>query len=269
MSYYKIFQMSVLQEILKNKRRELEASKSSIPLAELRARARDIETTRSFNHAIKRSNGPVNLIAELKKASPSQGLIRADFNLPEIMSVFNAREVSAISVLTESQFFGGSLALLRETREKTEKPLLRKDFIFDEYQVFEARANNADAILLITAALEKAQLSDLYGLAKEISLDCLVEVHNWKELDSALYCGVDILGVNNRNLSTLDISLNITFDLLKEIPEEKIVVSESGINTRTDVESIESTRIDAILVGTAIMKEEDIGAKIDELMGHP
>jgi len=268
MSYYKIFQMSVLQEILRNKRLELEASKSSIPLAELRARAGDIETTSSFKQAIKRDNGPVNLIAELKKTSPSKGLIRADFNLAEIVSVFNAREVSAISVLTESQFFGGSLALLNETREKTEKPLLRKDFIFDEYQVYEARANNADAILLITAALERSQLSDLYGLAKEISLDCLVEVHNLKELDSALYCDVDILGVNNRNLSTLDINLDITFELLKEIPEEKIVVSESGINTRTDVESIESTRVDAILVGTAIMKERDIGTKIDELMGH-
>lgn len=269
MPYYKIFLMSVLQEILRNKRLELEALKSSIPMTELRARAGDIESTRSFRHAIKRDNGPVNLIAELKKSSPSKGLIRADFNLPEIVSIFNAKTVSAISVLTESQFFGGSLELLSETREKTQKPLIRKDFIFDEYQVYEAKANNADAILLITAALERSQLSDLYGLAKEISLDCLVEVHNLKELDSALYCGVDILGINNRNLSTLDISLDITFELLKEIPEEKIVVSESGINTRTDVESIESTRVDAILVGTAIMKEEEIGAKIDELMGHP
>ncbi len=223
---------------------------------------------RSFRDAIQRKkDGPVRLIAELKKASPSRGMIREDFKLPDIISVYDRKQVSAISVLTEERFFSGSLKNLQETRKRTEKPLIRKDFIFDEYQVYEARANSADAILLIAAALDKSQIADLYGLAKELSLDSLVEVHNLKELDAALDSGAEIVGINNRNLKTLEISLNMTFEMLKDIPEDRIVVSESGINSREHVEIIEASRTDAILVGTAIMKSDDIGAKIDELMG--
>ena len=144
---------------------------------------------------------------------------------------------------------------------------MRKDFIFDAYQVYESRVNSADAVLLIVAALERSQLSDLYDLSKEIGLDCLVEIHDWKELDTALYCGAEIIGINNRDLKTLNISLKNTLDLLKDIPDDRIVVSESGIDTRSDVETLESTRTDAILVGTSIMRSDDIGKKIDELMG--
>jgi len=260
--------MNILNEILKNKREALQAVKTSVPLAELKARIKDAAETRSFKNAIKREqNNPVKLIAELKKASPSKGLIRKDFNLSEIVSVYNKKDVAAISVLTEENFFSGKLDYLNKARKRTLKPLLRKDFIFDSYQVYESRANNADAILLIVAALEKSQLSDLYELSKEISLDCLVEVHDWKELDTALYCEAEIIGVNNRDLKTLNISLRNTLDLLKDIPDDRIVVSESGIDTRADVEAIESTRTDAILVGTSIMKSEDIGKKIDELIG--
>ena len=260
--------MSILNQIIDNKRIELEKTRNSIPLADLKARINDMGATRSFRNAIQREQGgPVKLIAELKKASPSKGLIREDFKLPAIISVYDRKQVSAISVLTEERFFEGNLKYLKETRDRTEKPLLRKDFIFDEYQVYEARANAADAILLIAAALEKSQIADLYGLAKELSLDCLVEVHNLKELDATLDCGAEIVGINNRNLKTLEISLNMTFEMLKDIPEDRIVVSESGINSREHVELIESTRADAILVGTALMKSDDIGAKIDELMG--
>jgi indole-3-glycerol phosphate synthase len=259
--------MSILLEIVRNKKNDLDSVKRTVPLSELKARLKDMGPARSFKDAIARNNGPVRLIAELKKASPSKGLIRADFDLPDIVSVYNAKDVAAVSVLTEERFFDGSLDFLNEARKRTHKPLLRKDFIFDDYQVYEARANNADALLLIAAALEKSQLSDLYGLSKELSLDCLVEVHNWKELDSALSCGADIIGINNRDLSTLNISLNVTFQMLKDIPKEIIVVSESGIQNRADVESMQSTRVDAILVGTTIMQAEDIGAKIDELMG--
>jgi indole-3-glycerol phosphate synthase len=260
--------MSILNEILKNKREELQAVKSSVPLAELKARIKDADATISFKTAIKREqNTRLKLIAELKKASPSKGLIRKDFNLSEIVSVYNKKDVAVISVLTEEHFFSGKLDYLNKARKRTLKPLLRKDFIFDSYQVYETRANNADAILLIVAALEKNQLSDLYELSRSMDLDCLVEVHDWKELDTALYCGAEIIGINNRDLKTLNISLRNTLELLKDVPDDRIVVSESGIDTRADVEAIESTRTDAILVGTAIMKADDIGKKIDELMG--
>lgn len=260
--------MSILNEIIKNKREELQAVKSSVPLAELKARIKDAAATRSFKAAIKREiNSPVKLIAELKKASPSKGLIRKDFNLSEIVSVYNKKDVAAISVLTEERFFSGKLDYLNKARKRTLKPLLRKDFIFDNYQIYESRVHNADAVLLIVAALEKAQLSDLYELSRELDLDCLVEIHDWKELDTALYCGAEIIGINNRDLKTLNISLRNTLDLLKDIPDDMIVVSESGIDKRSDVEALEATRTDAMLIGTAIMKAEDIGKKIDELMG--
>ncbi len=260
--------MSILNEIIKNKREELQAVKSSVPLAELKARIKDAAATRSFKAAIKREiNSPVKLIAELKKASPSKGLIRKDFNLSEIVSVYNRKDVAAISVLTEERFFSGKLDYLNRARKRTLKPLLRKDFIFDNYQIYESRVHNADAVLLIVAALEKVQLSDLYELSRELDLDCLVEIHDWKELDTALYCGAEIIGINNRDLKTLNISLRNTLDLLKDIPDDRIVVSESGIDKRSDVEALEATRTDAMLIGTAIMKAEDIGEKINELTG--
>ncbi len=260
--------MSILNDILKNKKEELQAAKISVPLAELKAMVKDVKPIKEFRNAVKREmNGPVKVIAEIKKASPSEGLIRKDFNLPEIVPIYNKKDVAAISVLTEERYFSGKLDFLNKTRKKTVKPLLRKDFIFDEYQVYESRVNHADAILLIVAALEKSQLGDLFELAKSLTLDCLVEVHDWKELDMALYCGAEIIGINNRDLKTLNINLKTTFDLLKDIPDDRIVISESGISTRADVQTVEATQTDAILVGTTLMKAEDIGKKIDELMG--
>ncbi len=260
--------MNILDEIFKYKKEELKNTKYNTPLSELKAKIKDVQAAKSFKASIKREqNAPLKLITELKKASPSKGLIREDFNLPEIISIYEAKNVAAISVLTEKRFFSGRLDYLNEARKRTERPLLRKDFIFDDYQIYEARVHSADAVLLIAAALEKSQISDLYELAKEISLDCLVEVQNLKDLDKALYCGADIIGINNRDLKTLNISVNTTFNILKDIPGDRIVVSESGINTRADVEAIEVTRTDAILVGTTIMKAKDIGLKIDELMG--
>ncbi len=264
---YNLF-MSILKDILKNKKEELETVMSDIPLSELKSRIGDLGKPVSFKEAVRRGqNKGINLIAELKKASPSRGIIRPDFSLAKIISIYEKKDVAAISVLTEKRFFSGSLSSLSQARKKTAKPLLRKDFIFHEYQVYESRASSADAILLIAAALEKSQLSDLYECAKELSLDCLVEVHNWKELDTALYLGAEAIGINNRDLSTLKISLDVSLRLLKDIPDDRIVVSESGISTRKDVEAMEATRTDALLVGTAIMKADDIGAKIDELMG--
>ena len=261
--------MSILQEILKYKKEELKSTKTRVPLSQLKAQASDAGAVHSFQNAIRRKgNSAIKLIAEVKKASPSKGMIREDFDLPQIISLYDKKDVAAISVLTEERYFQGKLDYLKEARKRTSKPLLRKDFIIDDYQVYEARVNGADAILLIAAALEKQQLIDLMSLAKELSLDSLVEVHDLKELDTALLCGAEIIGINNRNLKTLETSLRTTFDLIKDIPKDKIVVSESGINTRADVEAAESAGADAILVGTAIMKTRDIAAKIDELMGH-
>jgi len=261
--------MNILKEILKHKKEELKDSKTRLALSELKAMTRDVEAVRSFKTALMRKAGnPVKLIAEVKKASPSKGMIRENFDLQEIISVYDKRNVAAISVLTEARFFQGSLNYLKEARKMTSKPLLRKDFIIDDYQVYEARAAGADAILLIARALERQQLTDLMSLADKLTLDSLVEVHDLEELDTALFCGANIIGINNRNLRTLNISLRNTFDLIKDIPNEKIVVSESGINTRADVQEVESAGADAILVGTAFMKVEDIASKIDELMGQ-
>ncbi len=189
-----------------------------------------------------------------------------NFSVPEIISIYDKKEAAAISVLTDKRYFEGSLDYLDEVRGLTKRPLLRKDFIIDDYQVYESRVYGADAVLLIVAGLDKSQLSDLQGLAKELSLDCLVEVHNLKELDTALRSGADLIGINNRDLNTLKTSLNTTFDLLKDIPDNKVIVSESGIDNRADVEAIGSAGADAVLVGTALMKADDIGTKIDQLM---
>ena len=261
--------MSILNQIIEHKKEELETVMRRVPLAELKAKIADMKRTRPFMKAIKRDkDGPIRLIAELKKASPSKGLIREDFNVSELVSLYDSKNVSAISVLTEQRYFSGDLNYLNEARKLTEKPLLRKDFIFEDYQIYEARANNADAVLLIAAALERSHLCHLYGVARELSLDCLVEVHTYKELDMVLKAGPEIIGINNRDLNTLEINLKTTFDFLKEIPDDKIVVSESGISTRADVEALEATRVDAVLIGTSIMKSPDIGARIDELMGE-
>lgn len=261
--------MSILEEILRRKREDLKQAKSTLPVRELKIRIKDVPPAMSFRAAIERGgDSPIKLIAEIKKASPSKGIIRADFNLSDIAAAYNRKGVDAISVLTEKHFFQGRLSHLRDLRKITQKPLLRKDFIFDEYQVYESRFNGADAILLIAACLDSHQLRDLRGLARELSLDSIVEVHSLKELDSALDSGAEIIGINNRDLKTLKINLNTTFELLKDMPEDKTVISESGINTRKDVEAIEAARVDAILAGTVFMESNDIGRKIDELLGY-
>jgi len=260
--------MGMLEEILRNKREELREKKGALALRELRQRVRDAGPVRGFGEAIRRDAGRLRLIAEVKRASPSMGVIREDLDLLGIISIYEKSRVDAISILTDERFFGGSINHLKTAREATTRPLLRKDFIIDEYQIYEARAYGADAVLLIVSALERSQLADLMALAGELSLDCLVEVHNLRELDMALYCNAVIIGINNRDLRTLEVDLDTTFNLIKDIPEGRIVVSESGINSRADVQRIDSAGVDAILVGTSLMEAEDIGSRIDELMGR-
>ncbi len=258
--------MGVLEEIVKRKKDRLREQKAIMPFKELRARASDIPGPKDFTSAIKRTPPEsLKFIAEIKKASPSKGLIRKDFHPLEIARVYEEKGAAAISVLTEEDYFQGSLEYLKQVKEGVKIPILRKDFIFDEYQVYESRASGADAILLIDAILSRSQAEELLELSTEIGLSVLYEVHHWRELERALELDVPIIGINNRDLKTLKINLNTTKELLKDIPEDKIVVSESGINTREDVRFIESLPVDAVLIGTALMQAADIGDKIREL----
>lgn len=256
----------VLKEIIERKKKRLKDRKSELPLSEVRARAKDSGPKKDFLRAISRPAGkPVRFIAELKKASPSEGIIRQDFDHISIASVYEEKGASAISVLTEEDFFKGSIDYLKDLSRVSKLPLLRKDFIIDEYQIYESAAFGADAVLLIGAALSRTQAEEFFHLAGELGLHCLVEVHHWKELEDVMLFRPPIIGINNRDLRTLKVDLRTTEYLIKDIPEGHCVVSESGIKTRKDVLYISSLGVDAILIGTTLMKAEDIGAKIEEL----
>lgn len=259
--------MSVLAKIAEKKRERLAAAKRRISSSELSSRLKDLPAPLDFAGAIRGQGGPVRLIAEVKKASPSKGLIRKDFDHKAIASVYKDRQVNAISVLTEEDFFQGKLEFLGDVKKIAGLPVLRKDFILDEYQVIEARVNGADAILLIAAMLEKNQAAEYMHMAAELGLAVLFEVHDHDELVMALDIDAPVIGINNRNLKTLQIDLNTTFILKKEIPHGKIIVSESGIRNRQDVLRLEEAGIDAMLIGTSLMESNDIGSKIAELRG--
>ncbi|GBD99269.1 indole-3-glycerol phosphate synthase [bacterium BMS3Abin07] len=258
--------MGILKQIVEKKKLRLADAKGSISLPELKLRIEDLPDTRPFSDAIRRSgDGKMKVVAEIKKASPSQGLIRADFDPVAIARIYESKGASAISVLTEEDFFQGNLAYIEQVKGVTEIPILRKDFIVDEYQIYEARAYKADAILLIAAILNGGQAKEYLNMAHETGLSVLFEVHNYRELDMAMMIDAPVIGINNRNLMTLSINLNTTTSMLKDIPDDKIVVTESGISGREDVRFFEDSGVDAILIGTALMKEEDIGSKFDEL----
>ncbi len=259
--------MTILDKIVDKKKERLAAAKYSRSLSELKALIRDTETPRDFQRAIKRGSDTLKIIAEIKKASPSKGLIRADFDHKKIASIYENKKVDAISVITEEDFFKGEFAFLSDVRKIVTMPVLRKDFIFDEYQIYEARAGGADAILLIAAVLDVIQAAEYLQLAAELGMSVLFEVHSFTELETAIKISAPIIGVNNRDLKTLSIDLNTSLLLKKEVPAGHICVSESGIRTREDVTRIEAAGIDAILVGTCLMESADIGEKIDELRG--
>ena len=262
------FGMSILDKIIEKKRERLNDLKTKVPLRELKIKADELERPKNFKDAVKRNSGSIRLIAELKKASPLDGVIRQDFDPITIASIYEKRAVDAISVLTEEDYFQGELEYLLEVKKVTDRPLLRKDFIFDEYQIYESKANRADAILLIASILDKHQAAEYLHLVEELGLSVLFEVHDFKELEMALLINAGIIGINNRDLKTSSIDLNTTLELKKEIPLNKIVVSESGIKTREDVRRLEDAGIDSILVGTVFLQAGDIGEKIGELMGR-
>jgi indole-3-glycerol phosphate synthase len=256
----------ILDDIIANKRAELLETKSRAPLAEIKSKAADAGPTRGFGKALAGGAG-VRLIAEVKKASPSKGVIREDFEPIRIARIYEESGASCLSVLTEKKYFQGELEYLGRIRKTVTLPLLRKDFIVDEYQIHEARAAGADAILLIAACLEREQLEDYLGIARGLGLDTLVEAHTYKELDKALIAGAKLVGINNRDLATFTVSLQTTLDLLKDIPDDRTVVSESGIRTRDDVVKLQEAGVDAVLVGESLMREKDLGKKVKELLG--
>ncbi len=265
----------ILDKIIANKRLELDEIKRLAPFEQLREKSglyggnRSGQCRRKAGFASRlRKEGEVALIAEIKKASPSKGLIRDNFDHRDIARTFTASGASAISVLTDRDFFLGSPDFLSDVRKTTELPLLRKDFIIDPYQVFEGKLLGADAVLLIMAVLTDREAADLMEYACLLGLECLVEVHTEHEMKRALALGVKLIGINNRNLQTFKTDLETTFRLRDMITDNEVtVVSESGINTREDVVRLKEHGIHAMLVGEALMREDDIALKIRELLG--
>lgn len=256
----------ILEKILDAKRQELDSRKSEIPVGELKSRLWDAPPPLNFaKRLVRSSSGLPAVIAEIKRASPSRGAIRSDINPTQVAVSYENSGAAAISVLTDKQFFGGSLHDLRAVKESVTIPVLRKDFILDEYQVYESRAAGADAILLIVAALELETLIRLMNLATEIGLQYIVEVHNECELQTAVDVGAPIIGVNNRNLRTFDVSLDVTRRLLPMIPRAK-KISESGISSRQDLQYLGNLGADAVLIGEALMLHPDPAQKLRELL---
>jgi len=260
----------ILKKIIEYKKEELAAVKSRVPMAELKARLPDLPPVREFGATLRKTAeaGRTAIIAEVKKGSPSKGVIREDFDPVGIAGIYAENGAACLSVLTDEHFFLGNLRFLSDIREVVRIPLLRKDFIFDPYQIVEARVAGADAILLIAAMLDLPVLRDFSALAAELELDVLLEVHDERELESALRTDCSLIGVNNRNLRTFATDLGTTERLLRLIHGERFVVAESGINSRTDIVRLHNAGAGAFLVGESLMREPDIGAKLRELLGE-
>ena len=257
----------ILEKILATKRSEIAEARTNVPLAEMRARAEAAAPARDFVGALrtKLAAGKSAVIAEIKKASPSKGVIRPDFRPAEIAASYEAGGAACLSVLTDVEYFQGSAGYLMQARAACALPVLRKDFMIDPYQVYEARAMGADCILLIVAALELAAMQDLEALAMALGMAVLVESHNAEELDAALQLKTPLQGINNRNLRTFDVSLDTTLGLLPKIGPERIVVTESGILAPADVAHMRRHQVNAFLVGEAFMRADDPGVELARL----
>jgi len=236
-----------------------------VPAAELESRLGPSRRGRPFSEAL--IDEGISLIAEMKRASPSKGPIRPGASVSEVVSAYQRAGASAVSVLTEPNWFGGSLDDLVEARAACDLPLLRKDFVVDEYQLLEARVAGADAVLLIVAALERGRMEELMGAASDLGLDALVEVHDEKEVEVAVEAGAELIGINNRDLHSLEVDLETTFELLADVPAGTVVVAESGITENEDVERLERAGVDAILVGEALMRADDPVRAVRDLLG--
>ena len=258
--------MGVLDQIVRDKRAEVVRRRQEVPRSELEARAKQLPPARDLRAALQpRPPARVRLIAEIKKASPSRGEFSASFDPVALARTYAAHGAAALSVLTDEKYFHGHPDHLERVRAAVDLPLLRKDFVLEEYQLWESRALGADAALLIVAALEPLGLRDLLQAAKGIGLGALVEVHTARELDQALTLDLSVLGINNRDLQTLETRLETSLELLPRVPPGPAVVSESGLNTREDVERVVAAGAHAVLVGEALVTAADIPAKVREL----
>jgi indole-3-glycerol phosphate synthase len=258
---------TILDQILAHKRTEVAARQSAAPIAQLMVQARSAPAPRGFVVAIRASiaAGAAAVIAEIKKASPSRGVIRADFEPATIARNYSDAGATCLSVLTDSKFFEGHDQHLRDARAAAPLPALRKDFVVDRYQIAEARVLGADCILLIVAALKPDELRDFYNAARDLSLDVLIEVHDRAELERGLKLAPSMIGINNRNLKTFATTLATTYKLLPQIPDDVIVVTESGIHERAQVDAMRARGVNAFLVGEAFMRERDPGSALRRL----
>jgi len=254
----------MLDKIIAKKREGVKQRKKTLPLTHLKERIAQQKLPLDFALALKGNH--IRLIAEVKRASPSLGLLHPNLNPTELAKVYAKGGAAAISVLTEENYFKGSIDHLAAVRNVVELPLLRKDFIFDPYQIYESRAYGADALLLIVAILSQEQLEEFISLSHSLGLKCLVEVHNEGEVEKALLSGAEIIGINNRDLNTFTVVLDTTYRLRSLIPKEKIVVSESGIRNRKDIEKLRKWGVNAILVGEALVTANDVLTKMKELL---
>ncbi|MEW6750950.1 MAG: indole-3-glycerol phosphate synthase TrpC [Candidatus Latescibacterota bacterium] len=256
----------LLEQIVQYKREFVAARRGQRSLADVRSAARDTPDPADFAAAL--AGQGVSLIAEVKKASPSRGVIRPDFDPERIADAYAASGASALSVLTDEAFFQGADAHLQVARRVSGLPTLRKDFVVDEYQIHESRLIGADAVLLIVALMDGSQFADYLGLATELGLAALVEVHTEAEVQRALAAEPRVMGINNRDLKTFETTLETTLRLVEHLPAGILSVSESGIHSRGDVEALQACGVDAVLVGEALMRAPDIGAKVRELLGR-
>lgn len=261
----------MLSKIIKAKREEVEYLKIKIPLSEINMKIRDMEGTRDFLKPLKPSDKghqpATRVIAEIKKASPSKGIIRENFNLLKIAETYQENGASAISVLTDKLFFQGDIEHLSTVKSTVTLPILRKDFIINEYQLFETRASGADAFLLIAAILERNQLKDYVCIGRDLGMTPLIEVHTEKDIEDVLPVEINLIGINNRDLNTFKVDIKTTERLIKHIPEGVTVISESGIEKRGDILHLQEIGVDAFLIGESLMIEKDIGKKLRELLG--
>ena len=259
----------ILKKIIEHKRGEVAAALTAISVTELKARITDLEDIpRGFERALRDAVATdwTAIIAEIKKGSPSKGVIRENFDPLSIAESYQNNGATCLSVLTDEKFFLGHLRYLSLIRETVSLPLLRKDFIIDPYQIYEARATGADAILLIAACLELNQLIEFHSLARELHMDVLLEVHDKREMELALQTECTLIGVNNRNLRTFATDLSITRELARLLPNDRLLVSESGINTKDDIVRLKTDGAGAFLIGEVLMRGEDVGKNLRNLL---
>ena len=259
----------ILSQIVAVKREEIAAAQQRVSLQAIRADAESRVLTRDFEGALRRkiAAGRSAVIAEIKKASPSKGLLRADFIPADIAQSYAEAGAACLSVLTDRQFFQGQNDFLKQARASCDLPVLRKDFMVDPYQIYESRAVGADCVLLIAACLEDAQMAELEGIARSLDMAVLVEVHDAAELERALKLRTPLLGINNRNLRTFEVTLQTTLDLLQRVPGDRLVITESGIQSKDDVGKMREGGVHAFLVGEAFMRADDPGSALAGLFG--